>query len=89
MASIDRLPVFMQQEIVQLLKRAEELNHEVNDVASWQWWVLRQAVDASQVRRDKVDGDTLTLEDYCFRKKPRGKPQPGSVDLSDPTLYDS
>jgi hypothetical protein len=79
----------MQQEIVQLLKRAEELNAEINDVAAWQWWILRQAVDGSQVVRNKVEGDTLVLEEYRFRKKPRSAPRQGSVDLSDSTLYDT
>ena len=72
----------MQQEIIQLLKLAEERNVEINDVAAWQWWVLRQAA--------KPDGDCLVLEDHRFRKKPRAKPHQGSsTDLSDATLYET
>ena len=81
MASIDRLPVFMQQQIIQLLKHAEERDVEINDVAAWQWWVLQQVA--------KPEGDCLVLEDFRFRKRPRAKPVPGSTtDLSDATLYE-
>jgi hypothetical protein len=89
MVSIDRLPVFMQHEVIELLKRAGERNAEVYDVAAWQWWILTNVVNARAITRDKTEGETLIFEGFRFHKLPPPTPAPGSrADLSDPTIYE-